>query len=149
MEKEQYIADKIKQYYKDKYKNKKINETKAIKNINDKKKGGIHLIYANLKNRIYKTIKENKLKFTFSYNEAFGCSIEELEIYIKSKLKVNMNFDNYGEWEVDHIIPVSSFDFSIKDNIFKCFNYQNLQPLWRTENRQKGKKILIVVDFVG
>lgn len=52
-----------------------------------------------------------------------------------------MNFDNYGEWEIDHIIPVSSFDFNIKNNIFKCFNYKNLQPLWKLENRKKSNKL--------
>ncbi len=51
-----------------------------------------------------------------------------------------MNFKNYGEWEIDHIIPVSSFDFSIKQNIFECFNFRNLQPLWKIENRAKYNK---------
>jgi hypothetical protein len=141
MNKDEYISNKIKTYYKNKHINKEINKNKAIKNINNRNKGGIYLIYDNLKNRIYKVIKENNLKFTFSYEEIFRCSIEELEIYLKNKLIDNMTFENYGEWEVDHIIPVSSFDFSKKENIFKCFNYKNLQPLWKNENRSKFNKI--------
>ena len=142
MNKEEYISNKIKTYYKDKHKNKIIIENKTIKNINDRRKGGIYIIYDNLKSRIYKVIKENNLKFEFTYNEIFNCTIEELEIYLKNKLKDNMTFDNYGEWEVDNIIPVSSFDFTIKENIFKCFNYKNLQPLWKKENRSKFNKVM-------
>jgi hypothetical protein len=59
-----------------------------------------------------------------------------------NKLKDNMTFDNHGEWEVDHIIPVSSFDFKDYNNVLKCFNYTNLQPLWKKENREKSNKIL-------
>jgi len=141
MNKEQFVANKIKQYYKDKHKNKIIIENKTIKNINDRRKGGIYVIYDNLKSRIYKAIKDNNLKFEFSYNEIFCCSIEELEVYLKQKFKENMTIENYGEWEVDHILPVSSFDFTNKENIFKCFNYKNLQPLWKNENRSKFNKI--------
>ena len=39
-----------------------------------------------------------------------------------------MSYENYREWEVDHIIPISSFDLTNMDQIKKCFNYSNLQP---------------------
>mgnify|MGYP003340767461 CR=1 FL=1 len=32
----------------------------------------LDLIYDNLKNRIYKVMKDNDLKFTFTYNELFN-----------------------------------------------------------------------------
>lgn len=56
--------------------------------------------------------------------------------------KDDMSFDNYGEWELDHIIPISSFNLHNNDELFKCFNYKNVQPLWKTENRKKSNKIL-------
>lgn len=37
-----------------------------------------------------------------------------------------MNWDNYGSWHIDHIIPCSSWDLSNEDDIYKCFNYLNL-----------------------
>lgn len=59
-----------------------------------------------------------------------------------------MNFKNYGEWEIDHIIPVSSFDFSIKQNIFECFNFRNLQPLWRIE-QNIIREIIRILNNLG
>ena len=40
--------------------------------------------------------------------------------------------------EVDHIRPVKSFDFEDENQIFECFHYSNLQPLWYWENSAKG-----------
>jgi len=141
MNKKEYINDKIQKFYKDKYKQNSILNNKAIQNKENRRKGGIYLIYDNLKNRIYKTIKQNNLKFKFKYINIFGCDIEELNIYLTSKLQNNMTFENYGEWEVDHIIPVSKFNFENDESIFKCFHYLNLQPLWKAENRTKYNKI--------
>lgn len=57
-----------------------------------------------------------------------------------------MRYDNYGDkkdnWVVDHIIPVSSFDFNNASQIFSCFNNNNLQPLWFVDNSAKSNKIL-------
>ena len=52
-----------------------------------------------------------------------------------------MTIDNYGEWEIDHIIPISSFDLTKKENQILCFNYKNLQPLWAEDNLKKSNKI--------
>lgn len=52
-----------------------------------------------------------------------------------------MNWDNYGEWEIDHIKPCASYDLSKPKEQRKCFNYMNLQPLWAEENLRKGSKI--------
>ena len=55
-----------------------------------------------------------------------------------------MTWDNYGEWHVDHIIPMSSFEFeSVEDREFKiCWSLKNLQPLWGLDNLIKGSKLL-------
>ena len=142
-DKKKFIENKIKSYYKNKYQNKIILKNMQNNCINERKEGGFNIIYSNIKNRIYKVFKENNIKFDITYDEIIGCSKIELEKYIINKLKHNMSIDNYNQWEIDHIIPVSSFNFTRKDNIFKCFNYKNLQPLWKEENRSKFNKIII------
>ena len=52
--------------------------------------------------------------------------------YLESLFTEGMNWDNYGEWEIDHIHPVSKGG---------SFHYKNTQPLWMEENRSKGDKI--------
>jgi hypothetical protein len=61
-----------------------------------------------------------------------------------------MNWENYGglasnkeviTWWIDHIIPVSSFDFVKPEQIKECWSLKNLKPLEKIENIKKGKKI--------
>ena len=141
LDKNKYVSSKIKLYYKNKYKEECIKRTLKRKRINNRRKGEFYKIYDNITGRINKIFKINNIQFANSYLEIIGCSFDELEKYIMSKLEDQMTLDNYGEWEIDHIIPVSSFDFSLYDNILKCFHYKNLQPLWLKENRKKFNKI--------
>lgn len=85
-----------------------------------------------------KTIKNNK---TMHY---VGCSKKELVEYLESKFKEGMSWLNYGKngWEIDHILPISSFDLKKEENIYKVMNFKNLQPLWRSENRKKSNKLV-------
>ena len=53
-----------------------------------------------------------------------------------------MNFDNYGEWEIDHIIPISKFNLRNKEDLEKCCHYTNLQPLWKHDNRVKYNNLI-------
>jgi len=49
-----------------------------------------------------------------------------------------MNWFNYGEWDVDHVLPRASFDLTDEDAQKQCFAFSNLQPLWASENQSKG-----------
>jgi hypothetical protein len=75
--------------------------------------------------------------------EYLGCSISELRGYIEEQFKVGMSWDNYGEWHIDHILPRVSFDHTKESEIFKCWHYSNLQPLWAYENFSKGATLPI------
>ena len=128
---------KINNYYKNKYEHEYIMKNMKIKRIKERKIDIIHRIYNNLISRIYITFKKNNLKFDVSYEELLGCDIIKLKDFILNSLKENMTLENYGEWEIDHIKPVSKFNFNNRNELFECFNYTNLQPLWQLENRKK------------
>jgi hypothetical protein len=52
-----------------------------------------------------------------------------------------MTKNNYGTfWNIDHIVPCSSFDLKNDDELLKCFNYTNSQPLTVEDNLKKGSK---------
>ncbi len=54
-----------------------------------------------------------------------------------------MNFENYGTiWELDHVIPCSSFDLSIEENKKKCFSWKNILPVNKKYNKEKNNKII-------
>lgn len=66
-----------------------------------------------------------------------GCSWDHLRAWLEFWMRPGMTWENYGDWEVDHKIPCASFDLTKEEEQRKCFNYQNLQPLWMADNRRK------------
>ena len=84
-----------------------------------------------IRDRIQKSLKNNS-KSTKT-TELLGCSILYYKLYLESKFKPEMNWDNHGEvWEIDHIIPCSSFDLTDTEQQKQCFVYTNTQPLFKT-----------------
>lgn len=70
-----------------------------------------------------------------------GCSIQEARAHIESKFVEGMSWGNHGEWHIDHIKPLASFDLSNEEQFSEACNFKNLQPLWRIENQRKGGRI--------
>ena len=151
--KENRRQENIKKYYVDKKKNhgeKKVKEhynkdatNNRILNeyIKIRSQGTIYKIATNLANRINQTMKKAGCHRTFVYNDLLGCSIDDFAVHLFLLMEDGMTFDNYGEWEIDHIIPISHFDFTKIDHIKRCCHVSNLQPLWLHDNRHKSNKI--------
>lgn len=70
-----------------------------------------------------------------------GCSREELKNYIEKKFEDGMNWNNYGVWHVDHIIPCARFDLTDPEQQKICFHHTNLQPMWGEQNVKKGGRL--------
>mgnify|MGYP001193157389 CR=1 FL=1 len=77
-----------------------------------------------------------------SWEDLVGYTVEDLMKCLESKFEPWMNWENHGEWQIDHIKPISLFNFTnIEDNEFKeCWALSNLQPLGKIENRRKSNK---------
>jgi predicted nucleic acid-binding Zn ribbon protein len=68
-----------------------------------------------------------------------GCSANEVKLHIESQFKLNMTWDNYGSlWEIDHILPLASFDLSDTKQLKEACHYTNLQPLSKEEHKIKS-----------
>lgn len=70
-----------------------------------------------------------------------GCSIEFFKTYIEGLFTLGMSWDNKDKWQIDHIIPLSSFDLTDRAQLLKACNYKNLQPLWTSDNLKKSNNI--------
>lgn len=135
---------KIKQYYKNNYKKKlkKKSQSKLqLQKYDDKRyEDIIYRIVDNMTRRTQAVFVKAGVKRPLTHLELLGCSYEQLKEHLQSQFKPPMSYINYGEWEVDHIKPVSSFDLTNPKEAIQCFNYKNLQPLWRFDNRSKHNK---------
>jgi hypothetical protein len=89
---------------------------------------------------VYTCLKEANVSKYRSTFDTLGYTLEELMKHLENQFVDGMSWDNYGEWHVDHIRPMSSFEFeSVDDPEFKvCWSLDNLQPLWGPDNLSKG-----------
>lgn len=74
-----------------------------------------------------------------------GCSMSEFSKHIESQFTEGMTRENYGEWQLDHIIPISSA--RSKQDVDRLCHYTNYQPLWRINNIRKGAKLQPLKKF--
>ena len=128
---EQIKKDNIKNYYKNKSKNKNI-INQYYKKINDNK---INQIFNSITKRIYNVLIKHNVNKKYTYLELLGCNLLQFELFLLDKLTDGMIFDNYGECEIDHIKPISLFNLHNHNELFECCHFNNLQPLWKIENR--------------
>lgn len=165
------IADKIRYSNKKNILNKQhrewllnpINKERALKRAREYKKENRDKINRQIKNRrqkdaekrisdnlrayILKSLKRKSVKKTTKTFKLIGCDSICLKNHIESLWKNGMSWKNYGYygWHIDHIRPCSSFNLKNIKEQKECFNYLNLQPLWRKDHllksgKERGKK---------
>ncbi|MGB1951962.1 MAG: hypothetical protein ACPHQ9_14405 [Marinobacter sp.] len=74
-------------------------------------------------------------------SEYLGYSPEDLKNHLEKQFSKGMSWENYGEWHIDHIVPVSEhIRAGEKDPaIINCLT--NLRPMWARENQSKNSKL--------
>jgi hypothetical protein len=117
------------------------------KKYHEKTKVRKKLMSYKIENRLKNSLRSRVRNFLKSVNIIktnktmlmVGCSPEFLKEHLEKQFKNNMTWDNYGEWHIDHIIPLSSS--KTEEEIYKLIHYTNLQPLWARENLIKSNKL--------
>lgn len=138
--------DKLNTYHKE-WREKNIDRHRKNKRVYQKHKRHTDPIYkliSNFRSAIYIVLKENNLQKYGHYFDILGYTPKRLIEHLEKQFNDEMTWDNYGEWHVDHIKPISSFNIiEIGDDEFmECWSLENLQPLWGLENIKKSNKLL-------
>lgn len=97
-----------------------------------------HVISSNVRRGIISGSKCGRRTF-----DLLGYTVDELRAHLEKQFQPGMSWDNYGEWHIDHIIPLSVFNYETPDNLdFKrAWALSNLQPLWALDNIRKNNRL--------
>lgn len=72
---------------------------------------------------------------TYAY---LGCTYHEAQRHLEGMFRDGMTWENHGKhWEIDHILPLASFDLTDESQQMIALHFTNLQPLLVHENRAK------------
>jgi len=122
----------------------KLRKTKRDYEKNRKDSDPLYKLISNFRTAIYQVLKESNVEKNGHYFDILGYTPEELIVHLENQFTEGMTWKNYGEFHVDHKLPISSFNIKeIGDEEFmRCWCLDNLQPMWGEENIRKSNKIL-------
>ena len=99
-------------------------------------------LVCNLRSRTNQAFKAHSVRKTNKTFELLGCSHSFFKNWIIHQLYGNMTVENYGSvWQIDHCLPIVSFNLLDENDKKKCFNWINLRPMYSSENNSKSAKI--------
>ena len=109
-----------------------------------RRKNPKYRIEATVRARLHRSVTKPGSCRTF---EALGYTSDELKAHIERQFQKGMSWDNYGDWHIDHILPLSSFEYATTDDAeFKhAWALTNLRPLWADENQAKSSKRILLI----
>lgn len=136
--------EKIKQYLKE-YRSKNRDRLNA-RTRRRRKKDIQFKLSEYLRGRIVKVLRGKIKVRPGSAVRDLGCSLEQLISHLETQFRDGMSWDNWGRgeacWHIDHIVPLASFDLTVRRQFLQACHYTNLQPLWSRDNIRKGAKVI-------
>jgi len=93
----------------------------------------------NMVHRVIRLSREGKDSTSF---ELVGYLPYQLVERIEYQLHDGMSWENYGDWEIDHKIPVAHFLRKGETRPWIINALSNLQPMWAEENYSKGDQLI-------
>ena len=104
-------------------------------------------IAATIRNHLHRIVKSGGVKDAASISYV-GCTAAKLRRHLEKQFAPGMTWQNHGEWHIDHITPLSAFDFAaFPAQIKQAEHYTNLRPMWARDNINKGDAILRPVQL--
>ena len=133
-------AEKIKEYQREWSKN---NREHIRSYVNEKNKNDpIRKMSNHSRSMIHRIMKSTGRKKVNNTSDIVGYTSKELKEYLESLFTDGMSWDNYGEWHVDHIVPVSWWLENGITDPSQINALINLQPLWAEDNLKKSNKLI-------
>ena len=132
------LKENQKKYYQE-------NKEKIIKRHNKweknrRKTDDLFRLKKNLRSRTRGVFKNKGYSKNTKTQEMLGVDWEVAKNHIERQFTKGMNWNNYGEWHIDHIIPLASA--KTPERLKQLCHYTNLQPMWAKENISKSDKII-------
>jgi hypothetical protein len=77
------------------------------------------------------------------WEDLVGYTKAQLKAHLEKQFTDEMSWENYGEWHIDHKVPLSAFNITSPGDLdFKrAWALSNLQPLMALENIKKRTKL--------
>lgn len=119
--KQKNIKEKVNAKWKNRYKNDLKFKLKSLMQAN------FHLFF-----------KDKGLNKNLSFNKIINYTYNDLIKHLETNFRPGMSWDNFGKlWEIHHIKPQNMFNALIEQEIKKCWDINNLLPLWKTTEISK------------
>lgn len=100
----------------------------------------LYKLSCNLRSRLSTVFRRMRCDKNTTTRKILGADFETVKSHIELQFKPGMSWENYGEWHIDHIVPLAKG--KTQGDLIRLSHYSNLQPLWAIENLIKGSKIL-------
>lgn len=127
----------VKNYKRDK---KRINEKSKEYNKVKRKTCPLFKLKSNIRTRMWFIFSNKGFKKGSKSHIILGADYPVVMKHIQRQFKKGMTWDNYGQWHIDHKLPLAYA--KTEDELISLCHYTNLQPLWATDNWKKNRFIV-------
>ncbi len=115
------------------------NQLRITRRLPDGSKNPLYFLRRSLRVRTRSTFLIKGIIRGMKTERLLGADWLTVKNHIESQFEPWMSWDNIGEWQIDHVIPLASAQN--RDELLILCRYTNLRPLSAVENMRKGSRV--------